>query len=41
MEKYIFPWDSQVMINYPWVMPVFMLIMGIVLSIISWINDLN
>lgn len=39
MEKYIFPWDSHVMISYPWVMPLFLLVMGIFLSILCWIKN--
>jgi len=38
MEKYIFPWDSHVMIESPWAMPLFLLAAGILLSIISWIR---
>lgn len=41
MEKYIFPWDSQVMISYPLAMPIFMIIMSIILSVIGWIKNME
>jgi hypothetical protein len=41
MEKYIFPWDSQVMTNYPLAMPIFMIIMSIILSVIGWIKNME
>lgn len=41
MEKYLFPWESHVMIHYPWAMPLFLLALGILLSIISWIKRGN
>lgn len=41
MEQFIFPWDSQVMIHHPLAMPIFMLILSIALSVLSWINSLE
>lgn len=36
MEKFLFPWESHVMKNYPLAMPIFLLALGILLSIITW-----
>lgn len=36
LEEFLFPWQSYVMIKHPWAMPVFMLILSLILSIITW-----
>lgn len=38
MEKYLFPWDSRVMIDHPWAFPVFLFVLSVLLSVISWIR---
>lgn len=38
MEKYIFPWKSHVMLEEPWIMPLFLIVLGILLSVITWIK---
>lgn len=37
MSKYLFPWKSEYMLDYPEIMPIFILILGILLSVLSWI----
>lgn len=39
MEKFLFPWESHVMRDYPLAMPIFLLILGIILSTITWFRQ--
>ncbi|WP_342046420.1 hypothetical protein [Bacillus sp. OTU530] len=36
MNKYLWPWQSQVLMYYPWALPAFFAILSIPLSIVSW-----
>jgi len=36
MNKYLWPWQAQVMIQYPWILLIVFIILAIPLSIISW-----
>jgi hypothetical protein len=39
MEKYLFPWKSNVMIHEPWIMPIYLFVLALLLSIITWIRE--
>ena len=38
LQEWLFPWESQVMIEHPFAMPLFMGMISILLSILSWIR---
>lgn len=39
MEKFLFPWEAHVMRNHPLAMPIFLLTLGTMLSIITWVRQ--
>lgn len=39
MDEFLYPWQSHIMKAYPWVMPLFLLILALVLSIVTWIKQ--
>ncbi|MFZ7121601.1 MAG: hypothetical protein ACOWWH_11715 [Eubacteriaceae bacterium] len=41
IEEFLFPWKSYVMIKHPWATPIFMLVLSLLLSIITWIRQEN
>lgn len=41
MKDLLFPWESHVMIKTPWAMPLFMLILSLILSIVTWVRKDN
>ncbi|MGM0876970.1 MAG: hypothetical protein ACQEWV_20015 [Bacillota bacterium] len=36
MNRFLWPWESEVVIQYPWMLPAFLIVLSIPLSIISW-----
>lgn len=38
-SEWFFPWESDVMIEHPMAMPIFMGMVSFILSIISWIRE--
>ncbi|TWD98816.1 hypothetical protein FB550_10870 [Neobacillus bataviensis] len=38
MEKYLWPWQSKVVIDDPWVFYTFLFCLSFILSIITWIR---
>lgn len=36
MEKYLFPWKSDFMLSDPWIMPIYLLVLGVLFSTITW-----
>lgn len=39
MKELLFPWESYVMIKNPWAMPVFMIVLSLLLSTITWTKN--
>ncbi|WP_255351803.1 hypothetical protein [Propionispora sp. 2/2-37] len=39
MDKYLFPWQSHIMKEYPWEMPLFMVVLAIMLSVVTWMRQ--
>lgn len=39
MKEWLFPWEAEVMIHYPYVMPMFMFFASLLLSFITWIRE--
>lgn len=39
MAKFLFPWEYHVLSNYPYALLVFIIIVSIILSIVTWIRD--
>lgn len=39
VDKFLFPWESHVMKKYPLAMSVFLLVLSIMLSIITWVRQ--
>lgn len=39
IKAWLFPWEADIMMNYPLAMPVFMVIASILLSIFTWIRQ--
>jgi len=39
LKEWLFPWESQIMIDHPLAMPVFMGMLSLLLSILSWIRE--
>lgn len=37
MKEWLFPWHSNVMIEHPFALPIFMFITSLLLSIVTWI----
>lgn len=38
MEQFLWPWQSKVIIQYPWALYVFLSFLSIILSIITWMR---
>jgi len=38
MDKFLYPWQSHVMQEYPWAMPLFLLTVSLMLSVVTWIK---
>jgi len=38
MEKYLYPWQSHVMLDYPWLMPLFLFALAVIFSVAVWIR---
>ncbi|SMQ64300.1 hypothetical protein SAMN05444673_0986 [Bacillus sp. OV166] len=39
MEKLLWPWQSKVINDYPWVFYIFLISLSIILSIITWVRN--
>ncbi|MFE8697144.1 hypothetical protein ACFYKT_12440 [Cytobacillus sp. FJAT-53684] len=39
IKEWLFPWESNIMIEHPLAMPVFMVIASFLLSIITWMRQ--
>lgn len=38
MNRFLWPWQSDVVIEYPWILLVFFLILSLPFSIVSWVR---
>lgn len=38
MEKFLWPWESEVIIEYPWALYVFVFFLSILFSMITWVR---
>lgn len=36
MEQFLFSWKSHIMIELPWMLPLFMIVLSVMLSAITW-----
>ena len=41
MQRLLLPWQDSTMLQYPWVLPIFIFFLSIILSIITWIRNKN